>query len=308
MKINTVAIIGAGAIGGYFIWGLSESLKDNLWIVADGARKEKLEKDGICINDKKYKLNVKTAAQARGADLLLVATKYGALKAVLDDIAEIVTENTLVLSLLNGVDSEEVIGNRIGMEHMLYSLMKIDAERRESGIVFDGPSTLGVFYGEAGQSHPSERMLAIKELFDETNLHYKMCEDIIKEMWIKYAFNVSKNQPQAMINASAGIYRDSSYIGFISQKLCDEVVAVAAAKGIYIEGLCAPGNAASGSNPKSRYSMLQDVQAKRHTEVDMLAGEMVRMGKKLGVPTPYNEFTYNLIKAIEEKNDGKFDY
>ena len=48
--------------------------------------------------------------------------------------------------------------------------------------------------------------------------------------------------------------------------------------------------------------------AKRHTEVDIFAGEMIRMGKEYGIPVPYCEYTYHMIKALEEKNDGKFDY
>ena len=52
MKINSVAIIGAGAIGSYFVWGLSEKLGDKLWIVASGDRKIRLENQGIDINNK----------------------------------------------------------------------------------------------------------------------------------------------------------------------------------------------------------------------------------------------------------------
>ena len=48
--------------------------------------------------------------------------------------------------------------------------------------------------------------------------------------------------------------------------------------------------------------------AGRHTEIDMFSGALIRMGKELGIPTPYNEFAYHMIKALEEKNDGKFDY
>ena len=59
---------------------------------------------------------------------------------------------------------------------------------------------------------------------------------------------------------------------------------------------------------RARYSTLQDLDAGRHTEVDMFAGAVVRMGRELGIPAPYNEFTYHMIKALEEKNDGKFDY
>ena len=60
--------------------------------------------------------------------------------------------------------------------------------------------------------------------------------------------------------------------------------------------------------PSARYSTLQDLDAGRHTEIDMFSGALMRMGRELGIPVPYNEFTYHMIKALEEKNDGKFDY
>ena len=53
---------------------------------------------------------------------------------------------------------------------------------------------------------------------------------------------------------------------------------------------------------------LQDLDAGRHTEIDMFSGALMRMGKELGIPMPYNEYTYHMIKALEEKNDGKFNY
>lgn len=60
--------------------------------------------------------------------------------------------------------------------------------------------------------------------------------------------------------------------------------------------------------PMARYSTLQDLDAGRHTEIDMFSGALMRMGKELGIPTPYNEYTYHMIKALEEKNDGRFAY
>ena len=60
--------------------------------------------------------------------------------------------------------------------------------------------------------------------------------------------------------------------------------------------------------PATRYSTLQDLDAGRRTEIDMFSGALRRMGQELGIPTPYNEYTYHMIKALEEKNDGLFDY
>lgn len=60
--------------------------------------------------------------------------------------------------------------------------------------------------------------------------------------------------------------------------------------------------------PSAHYSTQQDLDAGRHTEIDMFSGALIRMGRELGIPTPYNEFAYHMIKALEEKNDGRFDY
>jgi 2-dehydropantoate 2-reductase len=312
MKINTVAVLGAGAIGAYFIWGLSEKLGDNLWVIADGERRERLSTDGIIINGTKYELNVRSPKEAKGADLLLVATKYGSLNEILDDIAEIVDEHTVVLSLLNGVDSEEIIGAKIGMEHIVYSLMKIASERTDNSIVFDGPSSLGLIYGEADtdtyKDGSSERVLAIAELLDGTGLNYRICGDIIRQIWFKFGLNVSNNQPQAILGCGYGAYEDSAHAAFIRDRLLEEVVAVAKAKGIDISTPDETAVSRSKAAKRARFSTLQDLDAHRHTEVDMFAGAMVRMGKELGVPTPYNEMTYHIIKALEEKNDGMFDY
>ena len=94
----------------------------------------------------------------------------------------------------------------------------------------------------------------------------------------------------------------------ISGGLRRELEAVAAAKGIDISKAYASSGHGSAVPASARYSTLQDIDAGRHTEIDMFSGALIRMGKELGIPVPYNEYTYHIIKALEEKNDGKFDY
>ena len=171
MNIEKVAIMGAGAVGSYFITGLIPKLGDQLMVVAEGERKERLTRDGIVVNHENWKLNVKTPEEARGADLLLIATKYGALKESLPAVEKIVDDNTIVMSLLNGVDSEEIIGERIGKQHMVYSMMKIASERAGNSIVYDPSVTQGVFFGEADRKR-SERVGAIAVLFEGTDIRY----------------------------------------------------------------------------------------------------------------------------------------
>ena len=305
MKINKVALLGAGAVGAYFIWGLSEKMGDNFYVVAKGERKKRLEKNGIIINGKQYSLNVKEPQELPDVDMILVSSKQDALPGMLDDIKCMVGEKTIVMSLLNGVTSEEIIGEAIGMDYILHSVMRIASVRIGNEISFNPDITAGVFAGEKGSSEKTERVLAVEELFENSGVRFTHMKDIMKDMWMKYAGNISQNLPQAVLGVGFGAYSDSKHVNFIASALWKEVAQVAKAKGISIPE---EFQLFVGAKPQARFSTLQDIDAKRHTEIDIFAGEMVRMGKALGIPVPYCEYTYHLIKSLEEKNDGKFDY
>ena len=305
IKIEKAALIGAGAVGAYFIWGLSERLGDNFCVVASGERKNKLNNEGLIINNKQYQLNVKTPEDAGIQDLILVSCKSDALLEVLPDIKKMVGPDTLVLSLLNGVSSEEIIGKAIGMEHMAYAVMRIASVREGNKITFSEENTAGIYVGEKDRKEPTERLKAFEELLKDTGIRYNFVENIILDMWIKYASNVAQNLPQAILGVGFQAYRDSEHVYFIAEKLWKEVAAVANAKGILLTDRFLLFR---GVKPEARFSTLQDLDAKRHTEIEMLAGEMIHMGKELGISVPYCEYTYHLIKSLEEKNDKKFEY
>lgn len=111
-----------------------------------------------------------------------------------------------------------------------------------------------------------------------------------------------------MLSVGVGAYSDSEHVAALRQGLVAELDAVAKAKGIDISLAAPTSTRGSKVFKRARYSTLQDIDAKRHTEIDMFSGAIIRMGKELGISTPYNEFTFHMIKALEEKNDGKFDY
>lgn len=307
MKIKTVAVLGAGAVGSYVIWGLSNRKDIRLGVIAEGERAERMKK-GCIINGITYHPEVWTPQEANGTDLLLVALKYGALPGALESIRTITGEHTTVMSLMNGVDSEEIIAKEIGAAHILYALIKVASHKEGNGYCFNPETTIGIIFGELTAPYQSERVQAIEDLFADTGLYYRATEYIKEEMWCKFRLNVGNNLPQAVLGAGVGCYRDSMHMKEISNKLREELEAIAAAKGIAIRKADDSSSHGSAVPPSARYSTLQDLDAGRHTEIDMFSGALIRMGKELGIPTPYNEYTYHIIKALEEKNDGKFDY
>ena len=147
--IQSVAVLGAGAVGSYVIWGLSSRNDIRLGVIAEGERAVRLKKDGCVINDTVYHPEVWAPQEAHDVDLLIVCLKYGSLQGALDSIKEIVGEHTTVMSLMNGVDSEEIIGEKVGESHVLYSLIKVASHKEETGYYFDPETTIGIFFGRA---------------------------------------------------------------------------------------------------------------------------------------------------------------
>ena len=205
-------------------------------------------------------------------------------------------------------DSEEIIAEKVGVEHLLPAVIKVASHKEEDGYHFDPETTIGIIFGELTAPYDSDRIRAIEELFKDTGIHFRATEYAREEMWSKFRLNVCNNLPQAILGAGVGCYRDSVHMKAISDGLKGELEAIAQAKGIDLSKTEASSGRGSAVPPSARYSTLQDLDAGRHTEIDMFSGALIRMGKELGIPTPYNEYTYHMIKALEEKNDGRFNY
>lgn len=304
MEYKNIALIGAGAVGAYFIYGFSDLEGVDFCIVAEEERRERLIADGVTINEKVYRPEIKTPEEAKGAELVLVCTKYDGLMNILDMVETITTENTVVMSLLNGIDSEEIIGERIGMEHMVYSVMRIQSERRDGKIRFVPETTIGVSIGEKNKE-VTDRVLAFEALMKRAGLKIFIEEDILMDQWSKYSMNIIYNLPQAVLGVGFGAYYDSANVAMIRDRMFQEVCKVANAEGI---PLSKQGDWRRACTYKARFSTLQDIDAKRHTEIEMFIGALMKLAKKHDLEVPFCEYTYYAIKALEEKNDGKFDY
>ena len=109
MRIKSVAVLGAGAVGSYIMI------------------------NGCLINEKVYHPVVWTSSECNGVDLLIVSLKYGALPGAVDSIKEAVGDNTIIMSLMNGVDSEEIISEKVDASHILHSLIKVASHKEGTG-------------------------------------------------------------------------------------------------------------------------------------------------------------------------------
>ena len=187
------------------------------------------------------------------------------------------------MSLLNGVSSEETLQMTYG-EKVIYSLMRLSSVRTAEGISFNDRNGY-IEFGEAHNEVLTERILAIQALFEAASIQNKIPLDMRKALWHKYACNVAENQSSAILGIPFGAWQVSKVANHLREMAMMEVFAVAAKKGIVFDesDLLAQRELLSHVPYGNKTSMLQDLENKRETEVEMFAGEMIAMGKAVGV-------------------------
>lgn len=307
-KINTIALIGLGAIGCSLSRELCSAVgAENFRVIAGGPRKERLERDGVIINGAQCKFQVVSPDTVTSpADLVLVAVKYGALSQAISDIRNQVGEHTTILSLINGVTSEEELARVYGWEHVLYGVVRRSVVMEGNVCTF--AKEHGVYYfGEAENATLSPRVQAIADLFERAGLRWNVPKDMIHDLWRKFMANVSENQSSAILGLTYGAWhKDGNDANWIREAACREVIAVANKMGVALgeDDLVRQRDLCKGVHVLGKTSMLQDIEAGRPTEVEMFAGTLCRLGRECGVPTPVNDLFYHMIRVLEQKNAG----
>lgn len=306
MEIKNAALIGLGAMGVFFAPRMEEHLgRENFCVIAEGKRKERLETQGVTINGANYRFPICTPKDGTPKDLIIMATKDMGLEQAIRDIREFVGEHTQILCVMNGVESEEKVAAAYGWDHVLYSYMRMSIVMKDGKADFD-PYWGKLYFGEAKNEELTERVLAVKETMERCDIPYTIEKDMKWGLWFKYMCNVGENMTCALLGIPFGAYGKSEAANQIRMAAMKEVQAVAAAKGITLtdeqmeKQLETILRIPFGNKP----STLQDLEAKRKTEVEMFAGSMVKMGRELGIATPVCWMFLQGIKVLEEKNEG----
>lgn len=309
-EIKRVYLIGLGAIGASFAYYLLKDQECEFKVIAEGARKKRLEAGGIIINDEHFDLDVIDPAQTGvPADLIIIAVKEYSLDEAIRQIGNFVGPQTQILSVLNGVDSEERVAAVYGWQHVLYSYMRLSGSYKDGVAHFYTSGRM--FFGEAVNTPGaySPRVQAIQALCDRTGILAEVEEDMKRGIWYKFACNIGENLPCAILNVPCVLFVRSQEADDLRIAAMRETFAVANRLGIDLgEKEIEEHNAVVRSfAPESTPSTLQDLRCGRRTEVDMFAGRLVELGRQVGVPTPIAQMFLWCIHILEEKNEGVFE-
>lgn len=303
-KIENVALVGLGALGCAYLGRIAETVPmENIQVVAEGKRAARYREHGVILNGKRLDFPIVGPDALRPADLLIFTVKFNQLEEAIALVRGAVGPDTVVISLLNGITSEERIAATYGWDKVLYSLsLGIDATR-------EGDSTNVTVYGvipfgeaENAPGAYSARVLRLKDFFGRVGLNCEVPEDMKLALWRKFMLNAGVNQTSAVLGSTYAALQKEGAARDIAVSAMREVVELARCEGVGL-GVKDIGNALAvlaTLSPGGKCSMLQDMEARRHTEVALFGGTVLALAEKHGLPAPVNGMLVRLIRAKEE--------
>jgi len=301
-EIKNIAILGAGAMGASYAAMFIDASQFATVLVAREPRYERLKSEGLIVNRKKYLIPVVHPDEAvPPADLVIVALKCYNLPEAVHDLKNLVGDETIIISVMNGLDSEDYLGSVYGIDRVLYAIaVGIDALREGNSVIYTTPGK--IFFGEADNSHVSEKVRSVQVAFDRAGLKYEVPPDMIRMLWWKFMINVGINQASAVMAAPYGVFQSSPEAQTLVEALMREVIALAEPVGVNLveRDLDDWNRVLKTLSPKGKTSMLQDIEAGRKTEVEVFAGKVVELGAKHGIPTPVNQTLLSIIHVLEK--------
>jgi 2-dehydropantoate 2-reductase len=300
-----IAVVGAGAVGGYF-GGLLARAGAPVVLIGRPAFVEAVKKNGLFLDAVQFQEAVRVEASAelsaaRGAEIVLFCVKTTDNAATARALEPLLAPGALVLSLQNGVDNVEQIRAAASID-ALPTVVYVAASVPEPGRVKH------VGRGDLVLGPKNERTERVAALFARANVPCRISENIEGELWTKLIWNCALNAVSALGRAKYGQIAASADARKVVETVVDEVLAVARAANIHPPGLEDPKAAIAGAfkiatqMAEAFSSTAQDMMRGKRTEIDSLNGYISRRGVELSVATPVNHALFALAKLAEGRS------
>lgn len=297
-----VAVMAAGAVGGYFGARLAQAGHD-VFFIARGAHLAAIRKDGLKIESTLGDLLLKDAkatddpASVGPVDLVLFAVKLWDTEKAGEQTKPLVGPNTRVVTLQNGVDSVERLAPILGDAATIGGATYVVTTIAAPGVIRHTGTVARIRCGRLDRNADSV-LAGYVDQMKAAELDITLSNDMLTDLWKKFVLLTGTSSITASTRQTLGVIRDDPDMRAFLFKLMDETVAVGRASGINLpaEFSAELERSVAGFAPAMKASMANDLNNGNRLELDWLAGKVVSLGRKLGVPTPAQEAVYAILK------------
>ncbi len=301
-----IAVVGAGAIGGYY-GALLQETGQEVTFLARGAHLRALRESGLRVEDldrppRALPVRATDAAEDVGpVDLVLFTVKSYDTAAAAAHLPPLLGPRTAVLTLQNGVENVEILAERVGRDRVLGGACYIFASVPAPGVVRRTGGPRRVVFGELdGATSPRAR--AVQEALAATGVPVELSDRILTDLWEKYLFITAQGGMTALTRLPVGALRRTAATFEMYLDVASEVAAVGRAHGVPIPAgeRERVRRLAESLDPASYSSLYTDLVRGARMELDALVGYVVRLGRRYGVPTPMCRAIYAALLAYDE--------
>ena len=294
-------IIGAGCVGSVLaehMYGLSDV---DLKFIAKGRYAEQLIEKGVTVNGRNCRVPVAMAGDDV-ADLVVVCVKNFNLETACDDMSPFVDGHTIILPLLNSVSPTPTIKELLPeSNHVLYGYInKIDSMK--VGDEYRYNIAGDIHFGYASNSEVAPELVEIQEMLVKAGFNAYIDKDMLRGVWRKWMLNVGANQVSALTEANYLQFGKIPEIKEVLRLAMQELLTISGYEGVDLgnRDIAELLDYLTTYPYPNQTSMLQDILAKRKTEVDYISGDIIRLSHKWNCPCPVNLTMYYLIKSKQE--------
>ena len=287
-----IAVMGSGGVGGYFGARLAAAGND-VTFIARGGHLDAIRSQGLRVQSPLGDVHIDPAgatddpAEVGPVDVVLFATKLYDTERAGEQCQSFLGADTAVISLLNGVDSEEQLSRILGAGHVVGGVARISAGIAAPGVIQHHASFAGIEFGEL-DGRNSDRLQAFLAAATEANIDAQLSDDINTAIWQKFVMIASFSAVTALTRLPAGPIRDNPQSWSLIQAAAHEAGAVARARGVPLtEDAVDDVVKLMGALPDAmKASMLVDLERGKPLELEWLSGAVCRLGRETGVDTP----------------------
>ena len=302
-----VLIYGIGGVGGYFGGRLAKA-GNEVTMIARGKHLQAIKENGLEVESINGdfrvfpKLATSDVAEAQTPELVILGVKSWQIEDAARELKSVIGKNTMVLPLQNGANNVEKLLRVLPEKNVLGGLCHIISFVEAPGKIkhpsFEPQITFGKLNNEK-----TERILRVKELFDEAGINNTIPEDIKLEIWKKFLYITTVSGIGGLTRVPVDKIRESEYLYDLMQKTAEEIKAVANAKGIRLEKehLKKAFQIVENQPEGTTASTQRDIMAGKPSELENFNGYIVKEGRKLNVETPVNRFIYECLLPMERE-------
>ena len=289
--IKTVGILGAGSVGSALMYEMYKRDPENVYLLATGERAERLTTKGISVNNEVFFPKVYSdPSQGIHIDLLILAAKTYSMASVVEDMRPLIDADTIILPIENGITTTTMLQGEFPENRVFHGVvLRTDAHRMSRRVYYHTLGEMQIGYADNRVVKPEVQ--EAYERLKELGINVKIYEDMRKAKWRKWMLNTGASQTAVEVQAECGFFGQVEEVRSLMKMLMDEILAVGKAEGVNIDEKDRDEIIEMLINfpPDKKMSMLQDYEAGRPIEIDEYAGEVVKLGRKHGIPTPVNE-------------------